>query len=62
MDYAIGGSRNKKKDKMREKKKNPYKAGGRFRVMDVEETDNSSKKVISLKKKKARIFKLKKRK
>jgi len=51
MARVIEGARNKKKDKLHEKKKNPYKTGGRFRVMGVKETDNTSKKVISLKKK-----------
>lgn len=51
-DYACGGRRNKKKDKLKEKKKNPYKVGGRFRGSTVIETDNSSKTVINLKKKK----------
>ena len=54
MDYAFGGRRNKKKDKMREKKKNPYKSGGRFRASGVNELDNSSEKVTNVKKEKAR--------
>ena len=62
MDYAVGGSRNKKKDKMREKKRNPYKAGGKFRAMDVEELDNTSKKVVNVKKQKAKRLKRLKRK
>lgn len=49
-DYAFGARRNKKKDKMREKKKNPYKTGGRFRASTVVDTENASKKVINLKK------------
>jgi hypothetical protein len=53
-DYECGGSRNKKKDKMREKKKNPYKTGGRFRSSEIKDTDNSSKKVTNLKKRKAK--------
>jgi hypothetical protein len=52
-DYACGGNRNKKKDKMREKKKNPYKAGGRFRTSTtIKETNNTSKKVTNIKKSK----------
>lgn len=31
-DYAFPGKRNKRKDKKREKKKHPYKKGGRERV------------------------------
>jgi hypothetical protein len=53
-DYACGVRRNKKKDKLKEKKKNPYKTGGRFRSSEVKETDNSSRKVINLKKRKVR--------
>lgn len=53
-DYGFGGRRNKKKDKMREKKKNPYKTGGRFRGSTVDETDNTSRKVTNLKKAKGK--------
>ncbi|MDA3836936.1 MAG: hypothetical protein PF542_04905 [Nanoarchaeota archaeon] len=52
-DYACGGSRNKKSDKAKTKKGMPYKAGGRFRAIStVSEVDNSSKKVVNVKKKK----------
>lgn len=51
-DYACGANRNKKKDKAKKKRENPYKTGGRFRALNVVETDNSSRKVINLKKKK----------
>jgi hypothetical protein len=50
-DYACGSSRNKKKDKARKKRENPYKTGGRFRSFNVSETSNVSKKVENLKKK-----------
>jgi len=30
-EYSCGDKRKKKKDKSREKKKHPYKAGGKFR-------------------------------
>ncbi len=54
-DYVYRDSRNKKKDKRREKKKNPYKTGGRFRAFtNVKETDNTSKKVTNVKKVKAK--------
>ena len=53
-DYACGVRRNKKKDKLKEKKKNTYKTGGIFRSSEVKETDNSSRKVINLKKRKVR--------
>ncbi len=53
-DYACGESRKKKKDKLKEKKRNPYKTGGRFRGSFINDTDNSSKKVINLKKRKAK--------
>jgi hypothetical protein len=35
MDYEFGGKRKKKKDKLREKKKHPYKSGGRERGVNV---------------------------
>lgn len=60
-DYAFGGNRNKKKDKFKEKKKNPYKTGGKFRSSSVEETKNSSNKVTNLKKQKAQKAKKKKK-
>jgi hypothetical protein len=53
-DYACGSSRNKKKDKMREKKKNPYKTGGRFRSSAITDLDNASSKVENLKKAKSK--------
>jgi hypothetical protein len=31
MDYGCSEKRNKGKDKRREKKKNPYKTGGKYR-------------------------------
>jgi len=52
-DYISGGGRNKKKNKMREKKKNPYKSGGRFRAVNVELT-NSVGNVINVKKRDAK--------
>ena len=54
MVRVIEGSRNKKKGKLQEKKRNPYKVGGRFRGMEIKETQNVSEKVINLKKKKAK--------
>lgn len=62
-DYACGGSRNKKRNKAKLKReKSPYKAGGRFRSSTtINETDNSSKKVTNLKKKKGKKPKVKKR-
>ena len=50
----IEGSRNKKKKKFEEKKRNPYKTGGKFRVMNIDETNNLSKKIVNLKNKKKR--------
>lgn len=47
VSYECGSSRNKRKDKARKKKENPYKLGGRFRTFNVNETSNktnSSKK------------------
>lgn len=38
--YECGSSRNKKKDKARKKRENPYKSGGRFRTFNVDETSN----------------------
>ena len=35
MDYAFACNRKKKKDKLREKKKHPYKIGGRERTLDI---------------------------
>lgn len=51
-DYACGSSRNKKRDKAKKKRENPYKTGGRFRTLNVKETENPSGNVINLKKKK----------
>jgi len=34
MEYAFSEKRNKRKDKKRNKKKHPYKLGGRQRSMD----------------------------
>jgi len=62
-DYACGSSRNKKSNKAKLKReKSPYKTGGRFRSSAINETDNSSKKVINVKKKKnKKKLKVKKR-
>lgn len=49
-DYACGGRRNKKKDKAKKKRENPYKAGGRFRASNVNELDTSAKKAKNVKK------------
>lgn len=51
-DYECGSSRNKKRDKAKKKRENPYKMGGRFRAMNVKETDNKSSEVLNKKKKK----------
>ena len=51
-DYAFGGSRNKKKDKFKERKKNPYKTGGKFRSSGVTDTKNLSSTVVKKKRKK----------
>lgn len=59
-DYGFGSRRNKKKDKFKKRKENPYKSGGRFRSLNVDDTDNSSKKVTNLKQKKAKKSKKKK--
>ncbi len=34
MDYAYSEGRRKKKDKYKEKKKHPYKKGGKYRVVE----------------------------
>lgn len=52
-DYVSGGGRNKKKNKMREKKKNPYKSGGRFRSANVE-LNNSTGNAVNVKKRDAK--------
>lgn len=52
MARVIDGARNKKKRKFEEKKRNPYKTGGRFRGTEVKETENKSENVTNLKKKK----------
>jgi hypothetical protein len=49
-DYGFGGKRNKKRDKAKKKRENPYKSGGRFRSSSISDTDNASKKVTNLKK------------
>lgn len=36
--------RKKKKNKFKEKKKNPYKTGGRFRASKIDEAGNKRKK------------------
>lgn len=58
-DYAFGGSRNKKKDKAKKKRENPYKTGGRFRSSVVNELDTSSKKAKNVKKEKQKKSKKK---
>ena len=35
MDYGFSEKRKKKRDKYKEKKKHPYKAGGKYRVIDL---------------------------
>lgn len=35
MGFANSESRNKKKDKKREKRKHPYKKGGKYRVTEI---------------------------
>lgn len=47
-DYAFGSKRNKKKSKLKEKKKHPYKSGGKFRSTSIDEV--SSKKKTKAKK------------
>lgn len=42
-DYAFGSKRNKKKGKFREKKKHPYKSGGKFRSTPIDETDGKKR-------------------
>jgi len=37
MDYGFSEGRRKKKDKYKEKKKHPYKKGGKYRVIDLKE-------------------------
>jgi len=37
MDYGFSGERRKKKDKYKEKKKHPYKKGGKYRAIDLKE-------------------------
>lgn len=37
-DYACAGKRNKSKDKKREKKKNPYKSGGKYRSVELKKS------------------------
>lgn len=43
-DYGFSSKRKKKKDKAREKKRNPYKVGGRFRSSSVSEVGKAKKK------------------
>ncbi len=35
MDYGFSEGRRKKKDKYKEKKKHPYKKGGKYRVVNL---------------------------
>jgi hypothetical protein len=34
-DYAFSERRNKRKNKLKEKKKHPYQKGGKFRITDI---------------------------
>lgn len=36
MDYGYSEKRKKKRDKYKEKKKHPYKQGGKYRVVEFE--------------------------
>lgn len=40
--YECGSSRNKRKDKAKKKRENPYKVGGRFRTLNVDEVSSKS--------------------
>lgn len=51
-EYGFGSSRNKKRNKAKKKKENPYKLGGRFRSSNIDETSNKSSSVVNMKKKK----------
>lgn len=42
MAHVNDSARNKKKKKLREKKKHPYKSGGRFRATSVKEGGRKS--------------------
>lgn len=37
MDYGFSEGRRKKKNKFKEKKKHPYKKGGKYRTIDLKE-------------------------
>ena len=39
-DYGYSERRNKGKDKRRERKKHPYRAGGKFRTIELESKKN----------------------
>lgn len=39
MDYGYSEKRKKKRDKYKEKKKHPYKTGGKYRVVEFEKKD-----------------------
>ena len=43
-DYCCGDKRNKGKNKLREKKKHPYKVGGKFRSTDIKVKKKKDKK------------------
>ncbi len=43
MAHSDAESRNKRKDKKREKKKHPYKKGGKFRSTEIKITSKKSK-------------------
>jgi hypothetical protein len=40
-DYAFGSKRNKSKNKLKEKKKHPYKSGGKFRSTSIKISNKS---------------------
>ena len=52
MDYGYSEKRNKRKGKVREKKKNPYKTGGAQRSMNVSSNSENSNPTNPVKKKK----------
>jgi len=43
-DYCCGDKRNKGKNKLREKKKHPYKVGGKFRSTNIKVKKKEDKK------------------
>jgi len=42
-DYAVPEKRRKGKDKLRDKKKHPYKKGGKFRSSSIKESSGNKK-------------------